>query len=136
MPWPSVKGRRYDTFSVDKTRRAMQPSAPVVAAAEVRTRKRQPMKAGIAIVVIALGAVIVEPLRLEALGPDPNLKARSYSTALVQAMDQCTSVITNVGGVGACAPSNSSTDGTPFTSGKVSIRNRSTSSQVRMSLKS
>ena len=94
------------------------------------------MKRGIAIALVALGAVIVQPLGARAVGPDPNLKARSYSTAMVQAMDQCTSAITNVGGVGACAPSNSSTDGTPFTSGNVSIRNRSTSSQVKMLLKS
>src|SRR5436309_16068661 len=94
------------------------------------------MKAGIGVVVIALGAVIVGPLRLEALGPDPRLKARSYSTTLVQAMDQCMFAITTVGNVGACAPSNSSTDATPFTLGKVSIRNRSTSSQVKLLLRS
>src|SRR5437867_11036928 len=94
------------------------------------------MKTGIAIALVALGAVIVQPLRLEAAGPDPNLKATRYSTSLVEAMDQCTFSITNVGGVAACSPSNSSTDGTPFTSGKVGIRNRTTSSQVKMSLKS
>jgi len=94
------------------------------------------MKAGIAILFVALGAVIVRPLGVGAVGPDPNLKARIYSSNLVQAMDQCTFSITNVGGVAACAPSNSSTDGTHFTTGRVSIRNRSVSSQVKMSLKS
>jgi len=94
------------------------------------------MKTGIAIALIALGAVLVEPLRLEAVGPDPNLKAIRYSTSLVQAMDQCTFSITNVGGVLACAPSNSSTDGTHFTTGKVLIRELSGGSQVVTALKS
>src|SRR5881397_779670 len=94
------------------------------------------MKRGIAVAVVALGAFIVPPLRLEAAGPDPNLKATRYSTNLVQAMDKCTSSITNVGGVAACTPSNSSTDGTAFTSGKVIIREMSAGSQVITVLKS
>ena len=94
------------------------------------------MKTGIAIALVALGAVIVQPLRLEAAGPDPNLKAIRYSTNLVQAMDQCTFSVTNVGGVAACTPSNSSTDGTHFTTGKVLIRELSGGSQVVTALKS
>jgi len=64
------------------------------------------MKTRLAIGAVALGAVIVQPLRLEASGPDPSLKANRYATNLVQAMDKCTSSITNVGGVAACTPSN------------------------------
>ena len=79
------------------------------------------MKTGIAIALVALGAVIVQPLRLEAAGPDPNLKATRYGTSLAQAMDQCTFSVTNVGGVAACTPSNSSTEGA-FTGGKLLIR--------------
>src|SRR5207247_8021316 len=103
---------------------------------QVRAGKEQPMRSGSAIVITAMPAVMLHPLAVGAVGPDPNLKARSYIVSLVQAMDQCTFSITNVGGVAACSPSNSSTDGTPFTSGKVGIRNRTTSSQVKMSLKS
>ena len=94
------------------------------------------MKTGIAVALVALGGVIVQPLRLEAAGPDPNLKATRYSTSLVQAMDQCTFSVTNVGGVAACTPSNSSTDGTHFTTGKVLIRELSGGSQVVTALKS
>jgi len=93
------------------------------------------MKTGIAIVLVALGAVIAHPLRLEAAGPDPNLKATRYSTSLAQAMDQCTFSVTNVGGVAACTPSNSSTEGA-FTGGKLLIRSLSSGSQVVTSLKS
>ena len=91
------------------------------------------MKVRLAIAIIIL-ATALQPRHVSALGPDPHLKSRLYSTNLVQAMDQCMFAVTNVGGVGACPPSNSSTDGTPFTIGKFLIRNRSTSSQIRMSL--
>jgi hypothetical protein len=94
------------------------------------------VKTGIVIALVALGAAIVGPLPLNAAGPDPNLKATRYSTNLVQAMDQCPSSITNVGGVAACTPSNSSTDGTHFTTGKVLIRELSGGSQVVTALKS
>jgi hypothetical protein len=94
------------------------------------------MKTRIAIAVVALGVIAVQPLRLEAAGPDPNLKASRYSTNLVQAMDQCTFSVTNVGGVAACSPSNSSTDGTHFTAGKIIIRLFGGGNQVVTILKS
>src|SRR5437899_4446891 len=94
------------------------------------------MKTGIAVALVALGGVIVQPLRLEAAGPDPNLKATRYSTSLVQAMDQCTFSVTNVGGVAACTPSNSSTDGTHFTVGRVVIRSMGSKNQVITALTS
>src|SRR6185295_17321187 len=55
---------------------------------------------------------------------------------LVQAMDECPSSVTNVGGVAACTSSNSSTDGTPFTLGRVLIRARLGQTQVATTLKS
>src|SRR5437870_13022816 len=94
------------------------------------------MKTGIAVALVALGGVIVQPLRLEAAGPDPNLKATRYSTSLVQPMDQCTSSVSNVGRVAACTPSNSSTDGTHFPTGKVLIRELSGGRQVVTALHS
>ena len=84
----------------------------------------------------AFTALLVQPLRLDAAGPDPNLRAQIYSSNLVQAMDQCTSAVTNVGGVGACPPGHSSTDGTPFTAGRVRIKSNSGRSQVTTTLKS
>ena len=44
----------------------------------------------LAIVAIAVGVALIHPLRLEAVGPDVNLRAVVYGTNLVQAMDQCT----------------------------------------------
>ena len=90
----------------------------------------------LAIVAIAVGVALIHPLRLEAVGPDLNLRAVVYGTNLVQAMDQCTFSITNVGGVAACPQSNSSTDGTHFTIGRVTIRAMSGRGQVSTVLKS
>ena len=89
-----------------------------------------------AVAVVALGALLVLPLRLEAAGPDLNLKANTYSTNLVQAMDRCASAVTNVGGVGGCAPANSSTDGAFLTLGRVLIRSRMGRTQVATLLRS
>jgi hypothetical protein len=117
----------------------MRPSAAraerAAQACEGLIREGLTMKTAIAIALVALGAVIVRPLRLEAVVPDPNLKATRYSTSLAQAMDQCTFSITNVGGVAACMPSNSSTEGA-FTGGKLLIRARSSGTQVVTVLKS
>jgi len=88
------------------------------------------------IALVALGAAIVWPLHVRASGPDLNLKAQLYSANLVQAMDQCASAVTNVGGVGGCTPSNSSTDGTHFNLGRVLIRSRFGRSQVATALRS
>ena len=85
---------------------------------------------------VTLAAMVVQPLSAGALGPDRNLSATMYRVALVQAMDQCLVTMTNIGGVGGCAPSNSNTDGTPFTKGSVVIRARNRRSQVTTILKS
>src|SRR2546428_12970267 len=95
-----------------------------------------PMKAGIAILVVALGAVIVQPLGVGAVGPDPNLKARIYSANLVQAMDQSTLSITNVGGGAACAPSKPPAARAPLPPGRATIRNRHGGSQGKNSFNS
>ena len=44
------------------------------------------MKRGIAMALVALGAVIVQPLHLEAAGPDPNLKAIRYNRWLLSSI--------------------------------------------------
>ncbi len=86
--------------------------------------------------IISLVVMVGAPLRTGATGPDLGLKANLYSANLVQAMDQCTSAVTNVGGVGGCVPANSSTDGTDFTLGRVLIRARGGRSQVAIALRS
>ena len=90
----------------------------------------------LAFVAVALGVLVGQPVRVDAVGPDPNLRALVYNTNLVQAMDQCTFSITNVGGVAACTPSNSSTDGTHFTVGRVIIRAMTSRGQVATLLRS
>ena len=54
--------------------------------------------------------------------PDPGLSSKLFASNLVQAMDECASAVTNVGGVGACSPSNVDTDGTHFRTGKITIK--------------
>ena len=87
-------------------------------------------------IVTAFAALVMQPLRVEAVGPDFNLKAMTYSANLVQAMDQCTFSVTNVGGVGACPESNANTDGTHFTVGRVAIKSMASRNQVSTTLKS
>src|SRR5437867_1543783 len=87
-------------------------------------------------ILVAFAALFMQPLRVGAVGPDLNLKAMTYSANLVQAMDQCTFSVTNVGGVGACPQSNANTDGTHFTVGRVAIKSMASRNQVTTSLKS
>ena len=94
------------------------------------------MLKSLAIVAVAVGALVMQPWRVEAVGPDLNLRAMTYSANLVQAMDQCTSAVTNVGGAGACPQSNSNTDGTHFAVGRVAIKSMASRNQVSTSLKS
>ena len=84
---------------------------------------------------IAVCAVMMLPLTAAA-APDVNLKAKTYKTNLVTAMDECASAVTNVGGVGACPPSNATTDGTPFTIGRITIRASTSNRQVSTLIKS
>ena len=86
--------------------------------------------------IVTLAVIIGMPLPGGATGPDLGLKANLYSANLVQAMDQCTSAVTNVGGVGGCAPANTNTAGTDFTLGRVLIRARAGRSQVATALRS
>jgi hypothetical protein len=95
------------------------------------------MKAGLpTIAAIALEALLVQPLHLEAVGQRGSSKANTYSADLVQAMDRCASAVTNVGGVGGCPPDSSSTDGAHFTLGRITIRSRLAKGQVVMLLRS
>ena len=86
--------------------------------------------------IVFVGALIImSPLRVDA-DPDPSLNAKSYRVSLVQAMDQCTNAVTNVGGVGACAASNTNTDGTRFSLGRIIVKNIEGDRQVQTLLKS
>jgi hypothetical protein len=86
--------------------------------------------------IVFVGAlIIVRPLRVDA-DPDPSLSAKGYRTSLVQAMDQCTTAVTNVGGVGACAASNTNTDGARFSLGRIIIKSIEGDRQVQTVLKS
>jgi len=68
--------------------------------------------------------------------PDLDLTAKLFSGTLVAAMDECTSAVTNVGGVGACMPSNVDTDGTHFRMGRIQIKAKLGGGQVATMLKS
>lgn len=68
--------------------------------------------------------------------PDPSLGAKLFNSTLVQAMDECASAVTNVGGVGACTTSNVDTDGTHFRMGRVSIKANFGPRQVFTQIKS
>jgi len=94
------------------------------------------MRKSLAIVAVAVAALAIQSFRVEAVGPDFNLRAMTYSANLVQAMDQCSSAVTNVGGVGACPQSNANTSGTHFTVGRVVIKSMASRNQVATSLKS
>jgi hypothetical protein len=68
--------------------------------------------------------------------PDPTLSAKLFASHLVQAMDECSSAVTNVGGVGACPTANVDTDGTHFRLGRVAIKANFGPHQVFTQLKS
>src|SRR5687767_11137808 len=68
--------------------------------------------------------------------PDPTLSARLFQSHLVQAMDECTVAVTNVGGVGACPTANVVTDGTRFRMGKIMIKANFGPRQVFTQIKS
>jgi hypothetical protein len=66
---------------------------------------------------------------------DPNLNAKRFSAAqwsgqLVQAMDECTSGTTVIGGIDACAPANVATDGTQFRYARLAVKSRIGAAQV------
>jgi hypothetical protein len=85
--------------------------------------------------IVALGLALLLPPRVHA-DPDPRLNAKLFSSHLVQAMDECTSAVTNVGGVGACPTSNVDTDGTHLQMGRVVIKSNFGNRQVMTQLKS
>ena len=59
-----------------------------------------------------------------AQGPfDSKLQAAIFNTKLVQAMDECSSPTTNIGGVDACAPANVNTGANEqFSVGKLLLK--------------
>jgi len=74
-----------------------------------------------------------------AQGPlDSKLQASTYKAKLVQALDECTSPTTNIGGVDACAPAHVNTDGVhnTFSAGSIAVKSVPISSQVLTILKS
>src|SRR6185295_7225877 len=97
-------GKREYAFSVDKPEARVTPCLR----RECRTGRIDPPGAtmkvrSVGIVAVALGALVVaRPVPSDAVGPDVSLKANTYSANLVQAMDECPSSVTNVGGVAAC----------------------------------
>ena len=85
--------------------------------------------------VVTIGLLISLPSWVHA-DPDPTLTGKVFSSSLVQAMDECASAVTNVGGVGACPTSNVDTDGTHFRMGRVVIKANFGPRQVFTQLKS
>lgn len=69
---------------------------------------------------------------------DSKLQASTYKAKLVQAMDECASPTTIIGGVDACAPAHANTLGTnnTFSIGSVAVKSVVVSSQVLTILKS
>ena len=67
---------------------------------------------------------------------DSKLQASTFNTKLVQAMDACDTPTTTIGGLDACAPSNTTTDGTQFSVGKLLVKSKGGPSQVIAILKS
>lgn len=85
--------------------------------------------------IVALGCFALLPA-VAAAGPDVNLTAKLYRSDLVQAMDECTSSVTNVDGVAACPESNVDTDGTHYRLGRIQIKPNLNDRQVMTVLKS
>ena len=85
--------------------------------------------------VVTVGLLVSLPSWVHA-DPDPTLTGKVFSSSLVQAMDECASAVTNVGGVGACPTSNVDTDGTHFRMGRVVIKANFGPRQVFTQLKS
>jgi len=85
--------------------------------------------------IVSVGLVVTLPAWVHA-DPDPKLSAKLFQSNMVQAMDECTSAVTNVGGVGACPTSNVDTDGTHFRMGKVAIKAAFGPRQVMTQIKS
>lgn len=67
---------------------------------------------------------------------DAKLQAPIFKTKLVQAVDECASPTTVISGIGACAPTNAASDGTPFSVGHMIVRARINSAQVLTVLRS
>lgn len=91
-------------------------------------------KQSIYAIVVLGSALFLAPL-VHAVG-DTNLTGKLFRSDLVQAMDECASAVTNVGGVGACPESNVDTDGTHFRIGRVQIKQTLNDRQVITTLKS
>jgi hypothetical protein len=84
--------------------------------------------------IVAAGLLLIPSLGFA--DPDTSLNAKLYMASLVQAMDECTSAVTNVAGVGACDTANVDTDGTHFRMGKVTMKAAFGPRQIIMNLKS
>lgn len=86
--------------------------------------------------VVALAA-LASATTVHADAFDSKLQASTYKAKLVQAEDECVgSGTTTIGGIDACAPANTNTDGTHFTVGSLSVKSVAVSSQVLTILKS
>lgn len=79
------------------------------------------MRTTLVYAIVAIGFVGFVATAVQA-DPDPTLSAKLFQSHLVQAMDECTFGVTNVGGVGACPTANVDTDGTRFRTGRVMIK--------------
>ena len=67
---------------------------------------------------------------------DIKLQASTYKSKLVPALDECVVPTTVIGGLGACAPGNTTTDDGRFSVGSVAVKSKNITSQVLTILKS
>jgi hypothetical protein len=93
--------------------------------------KGKAIVAGIASVLVGSVAYAAEPF-------DSKLQAAVFNTKLVQAVDECATGTTTIGGVDACSPMNTTTAsvGNQFSVGKILVKSKLGPTQVLAILKS